>query len=39
VGYDSAEVVGRHMSEFVHPDDLPLVQADFLRSLSGGGDS
>ncbi|AHE57199.1 hypothetical protein NX02_28085 [Sphingomonas sanxanigenens DSM 19645 = NX02] len=36
LGWDEAEMVGRPLSSFVHPDDLPATAAE-LASLAGGG--
>jgi PAS domain S-box-containing protein len=34
-GYGAAERVGRHASSFVHPDDLPAIQAGVVEAATG----
>ena len=37
-GFAAAEVVGRNLSEFIHPEDLPGVMAGFERTLKGAAE-
>lgn len=34
-GYRPEEVVGRHFSEFIHPEDLPALWESFYRTMAG----
>ena len=34
-GYSAEEVIGRHFSHFIHPDDLPDLVTSFQRSMEG----
>jgi PAS domain S-box-containing protein len=38
-GYQEAEILGRHFTEFVHPEDAGLSRRGFERALAGGTES
>ena len=35
LGYSAEEITSQHFSRFIHPDDLPELQASFARTLAG----
>jgi len=37
IGFTKAEIIGKSFSDFIHPDDLPIAQGEFLKAIQGEG--